>query len=155
MLMSKTPSVLPSNAITSEDILGKDVLDRDGVLVGVVDRLYLNPETVEILGFSVDKGFLRDGLIIGTDHIQEITAHAVFLSIRPSFRLRGASVFGVDGGLVGTVSEVVLASDSNEIAELVVRVRRKQSVRIPKEIIDTIDENVLLSVSLDEVLATS
>lgn len=138
-------SSLPSSAITSEDILGKDVLDADGVSIGVVDRLYLNPDGIEILGISVDKGFLRDGLVIGTRHIEEITLHAVFLNIRPAFRLHGAHVFDCDGELVGSIKEVALNQEQNQIQELVVKPRFKKSFAINGSLIERVEENVFLS----------
>ncbi|MFT4249771.1 MAG: PRC-barrel domain-containing protein [Candidatus Woesearchaeota archaeon] len=149
--MSRTHSNLPSNAITSEDILGKDVLDADGLHIGVVDKLYIDPASIQVLGFSVDKGFLRDGLMIGTKHVAEITAHAIFLTIRPAFRLRGVPVFGVDGGLVGHVQSVSLHEEDNTINELVVRVSRRKTIVITQDVIDRVDESVLLSVNADEL----
>jgi sporulation protein YlmC with PRC-barrel domain len=149
--MLKTSSILPSNAITSEDILGKDVLDADGVSVGIVDRLYLDPGSVDILGFSIDKGFLRDGLLVGTKHISEITPHAIFLNIRPAFRLQGSHVFDKDGELVGSIKEVALDQSQNSIEELVVKKRFKKSIIIPGHCIDSLDENIILNCNISEL----
>lgn len=149
--MSRTSSPLPSNAITSEDILGKDVLDTDGVNIGVVDRLFLNPDSVDILGISVDKGFLRDGLIIGTKHIAEITDHAIFLNIRPAFRLQGSHVFDVDGDLVGSVKEVALNEAQNSIEELVVKPRFAKPFTINGQYIAKVEDNVILNVDSEQL----
>lgn len=142
---SSSPSHV-EHAITSEDLLGKDVIDPSGTFVGVADILYLDPKSLEFIGISVDKGFLRTGLVIGAEYIREVTAHAVLLNTRPVFRIKGMSVFDAHGKKLGTVKEVVLSQSKNEIEELLVATSKlsKKAESVPASIIDRIDENVFL-----------
>lgn len=148
-LPSKT---LLEDAITSEDLLGKDVLDKDGVLVGVSNKLYIDPESIEVLGISIDKGFLRSGLLVGAEHIEQVTPHAVFLKIRPAFRLKGMHVFDLDGARVGAVTAVTLTDDYADISSLQVKPSRfSKPVEIPGSAIGSVEDNVLLRVRREEI----
>ena len=53
-----------SETITSDDILGKEVIDAEGGFVGVVENVIIDPENVEIIGISIDNGLLKKGLLV-------------------------------------------------------------------------------------------
>ena len=145
---------LLDEAITSDDLLGKDVLDCDGVLIGVTNKLYIDRDSIEVLGVSVDKGFLRTGLVVGADHVEHVTKHAVFLKIRPAFQIKGMHVFDVDGALVGVVKAVSLTEDYSEIASIQVKPSRwfAKTVEVSGYAIADVGENVFLSLHKNEVL---
>src|SRR3989344_8029989 len=92
--------------ITTDDMLGKEVIDTAGAFLGVVDKVFIDPKKVSIMGISIDKGFLKKGFHLGKEYIREITPHAVFLNIRPSLTLKGLWVFDVQGRKLGKVIEV-------------------------------------------------
>lgn len=143
---------LLEEAITTDDLLGKDVIDADGVLVGITNKVFVDPKTIELLGINIDKGFLQTGLIIGSEHVQHVTKHAVFLSITPGFQLKGAHVFDVEGGLVGSIVGVALTDDYAHISSLTIKPGRfKATFDIPGSAIQKVGENVLLSVHRDEI----
>ena len=56
-------------AVTSDDILGKDIIDVDGKLIGVTEKVFIHPNSLDFIGIEVDKGFLRKGFSIGKDYI--------------------------------------------------------------------------------------
>jgi len=144
-------------AITSEDVLGKDVLDSEGKLLGVSDKFYLDPKTLRVLGLSIDKGFLRSGLIISTDHVREVAKHAVFLNAQPVTRVRGMEVFDSDGARVGVVRYIELADDLNVIDAVLVKtgIFHNGKLRIPKRHIKKIETNVLLSITKAQLRASA
>lgn len=141
-------------AITSEDVLGKDVIDMNGVYIGVSDKFYLDPKTMQVLGISVDKGFLRKGFVISTNYISEVTKHAVFLNMGPSTLLKGKLVFGINGARIGKVASVELSHDTNEVAALVVKTGffGITRVRISKEYIKSKDKNIFLNITKSELM---
>ena len=128
-------------AITSEDVLGKEVIDKNGHILGVSDKLYIEPKTLRVLGISVDKGFLRKGMIISTPYIREVAKHAIFLTIQPFFLLKGKEVFGSHGGRIGKVTSVEAKGNSNDVAAIMVG-----DTRIPISEIDVIGKNIILTV---------
>lgn len=136
-------------SITSDDILGKNVIDSQGGLAGVAEKLFIDPVTLNVLGIEVDKGILHKGLTIGKGYIKKVTEHAIFLNTTIFYEIKGMMVFDVNGAKVGKVKNVRLYGWRNAIKELEVGGIRKTLI-IPKEMIATIGENVLLNVTRSE-----
>lgn len=144
-----------SKTLTSEDLLGKDVIDFDSTLIGVVEKVLIDPKTLDFVGISIDKGFLRKGITIGRNYIEEIKEHAVFLKIRVSYEVKGKLVFDSEGKVVGRVSSVDLYENMNKIVSLFVRrdniLFPGKEIVIPSRYIRTIGENVMLSVRKEDL----
>lgn len=131
------------SSITSDDVLGKEVIDAKGEFLGVVESLFIDPETVEVAGIAIDKGLLKKGLIIGKSYIKNIAPHAVFLNIQPAYNLKGMIVFDSEGKKIGAVREVQIHGTKNEIENLVVKSSLGE-ITIPAEYIKHIGDNVFL-----------
>src|SRR3989344_9019358 len=146
-----------SKAITSEDILGKEVFDIDGTLIGVVETVLIDPESLKLIGISVDKGFLKKGLSIGKNYIDRITKEAIFLRIQVAYEIKGKSVFDKDGKLLGKVSSIDLHGHKNHLKSIHVKshlfhyILNKEIV-IPEKYIDTIGENVILNKKKEQIV---
>ncbi|MEK6909230.1 MAG: PRC-barrel domain-containing protein [Nanoarchaeota archaeon] len=145
-----------SKALTSEDLLGKEVIDFDGTFIGVIEKVLIDPNELEFVGISVDKGFLRKGLTVGRNYINKITEHAVFLKIRVSYEVKGKVVFDKDGRIIGRVSSIELYENKNQIVSLIVRPNIlsflfKEEITIPSNCIREIGENVMLNVKKDDL----
>jgi len=143
-----------SKTVTSEDLLGKEVIDLDDGFIGVVDKVLIDPRKLEFIGISIDKGFLRKGLTIGKNYIGKITPHAVFLKIKVSYGVKGKIVFDRDGWIVGKVSSIELYKNKNKIISLIVKSGFSylgEEVMIPASYIEAIGENVMLSVGKNKL----
>jgi len=145
-----------SKAITSEDILGKDVLDLNGDIIGVVDKVLVDPSDFNTLGISIDKGFLRKGLTVGKGYIKTITEHAVILKIRVPFELKGRSVFDSEGKFVGEVSSIDLHGEKDKIKNINVKkgflsyFLRKET-HIPYHYVRKIADNIILNITREDL----
>ena len=136
-----------SNGITSEDILGKEVIDLDGRFIGVVEKVLIDPIELNFIGIEVDKGFLKKGLSIGKSYIARISDAAVFLKIKVVYEIRGMSVFDKIGAKVGVVSNIELWGEKNKIKKIYIkRGMLKKELEAPYEFIETIGQGVILSV---------
>jgi len=144
-----------SKTLTSEDLLGKDVIDFDGTIVGVVEKVLIDPKSLDFVGISIDKGFLKKGLTIGRSYIDEIKEHAVFLKIRVSYEFKGKIVFDSEGRVVGRVSSLELYDNMNGIVSLVVRkgnlIFQGKEILIPAKYVKNIGENVMLNVKKEDL----
>ncbi len=140
-----------NEAVTSDDLLGKDVIDADGKFIGVAEKVFIHPSTLDFMGIEVDKGFLRRGLSIGKDYIERIAKHAVFLKIRVAFEIRGMNVFSRLGENLGKVTNVELIGYKNEIKAIQIKHEGK-NVLIPLNYIVKIGEGVFLNVSKEELM---
>lgn len=138
------------DALTFEDILGKDVYDEANEFVGVSSNLYIDKKSMTVLGLAVDKGFVARGLVVGSAYIRRITKHAIFLRMRPAFRMRGMTVFDKRGARVGKVKEVEL-KDGNTVDSIIVRSRLLRKIRVSGSAIASVEENVFLNVGKEEL----
>lgn len=137
-----------SKAITSEDVLGKDVIDSEGGFIGVAEKIFINPETLDLVGISIDKGVMTKAITIGKSYIQKITNHAIFLKIRVVYEIKGMFVFDKHGKKIGKVTSIDLHGSKNKIKRIYVKPNLFQDkISIPINYIKSTEENVLLNVS--------
>ena len=133
--------------ISADDILGKDVIDDEGEYIGVTDKLFFEKKSLDFIGLSVDKGFLKTGLVIGKSYIREVTEHAVLLNTRPLYRLVGMKVFDKNGKELGHVDDVELADGKNELSAIHVKKNNfSKGTRIPADVIARVENNIILSI---------
>ncbi len=144
-----------SKTLTSEDLLGKEVIDFNGTFIGVVEKVLIDPNEMEFVGISIDKGFLKKGLTVGRNYIDKITENAVFLRIRVSYEVKGKIVFDKEGKIVGRVAGIELYENKNQIVSLIVRPNLflffRKPINIPSKYITEIGENVMLNVSKSDL----
>jgi len=137
--------------VTSDDILGKDVIDHDGDFIGIVEKIHIDPNTIEFMGISIDKGFLRRGLAIGKDYIDKITPHAVMLKIRPAHKIKGMQVFDLEGNKVGIVVKVDLVGRKNKVRGIIVKASMIKTYQISSNLIESVGHNVFLKIAKNEL----
>jgi len=142
-----------NKSITSEDILGKDVIDAEGGFIGVAEKIFIDPKLMNFIGISVDKGLIKSGLTIGKSYIDKVTDHAIFLKIRVVYDIKGMLVFDKNGKRVGKVSSIDLYGNKNKIKRLYVKSRSffKEKILIPEDYIENIGDNVILNVTLKQL----
>jgi sporulation protein YlmC with PRC-barrel domain len=99
--------------LTSDDILGKEAVDPEGEILGVVMKLHLDSESKSILGITVDQGLWRPDLFIGIDYVKMFGVDAIFLNSIPPSKYAKIPVYSYDGVYLGKVLEVV--SDRDQI----------------------------------------
>ncbi|MDP3965926.1 MAG: PRC-barrel domain-containing protein [archaeon] len=143
-------------AITSEDILGKEVIDAGGTFIGVAEKVFISPKFLDFIGISVDKGFIRSGLTIGKSYIDKIADYAIFLKIRVVYEIKGKLVFDRDGKKIGTVSSIDLYGEKNKIKNIYVKPSSvlfsfKNKIVIPADYIENIGDNVILNVTTNHL----
>lgn len=92
--------------ITSDDILGKEAIDPDGEILGVVTRIHIDRLQKLILGITVDQGFMKPEIFIGMDYIKTFGIDAILISVVPLEKYIGLEVLDAQGKKIGTVAEV-------------------------------------------------
>jgi sporulation protein YlmC with PRC-barrel domain len=138
-------------AITSDDILGKEVIDIEGSFIGIVEKVFFNSKTLDFSGIAVDKGILKKGLTIGRGYIERIATHAVFLKVSVSYEIKGMTVFDKDGVDLGDVMAVHLKGTTNVIDFLEIKLGGKKRLNIPDIYISSIGDNVLLNLCQKDI----
>ncbi|MBW2966207.1 PRC-barrel domain-containing protein [Candidatus Woesearchaeota archaeon] len=92
--------------ITSDDILGKDAVDPDGQVLGVVIKLHIDKEMKKMTGITIDEGFMKPNLFVGINYIKNFGIDSVFLSRIPTEKYVGLKVLDSKGKVIGTVKSV-------------------------------------------------
>ena len=145
-----------SKVITSEDILGKDVIDAEGAFIGIAEKIFIDQKSMNFIGISIDKGLIRSGLTIGKNYISKIADHAIFLKIRVVYDIKGKLVFDKNGKKVGTVSSIDIFGEKNKIKNIYVKpysilFSLKETIVIPSDDIENIGDNVILNVTTNSL----
>jgi sporulation protein YlmC with PRC-barrel domain len=109
---------MKSKIITCDDILGKEVLDPHGSILGVITKVHINVNSKSVVGLTVDMGLLKPDLFVGVNYIKHFGVDAVLLNKMPAEKLTGLKVLKFDGEPIGTVKDVV--KSGAKIKELVV-----------------------------------
>lgn len=108
------------NIITSDDILGKEVIDAQGEVLGVIQKLHIDKDKKCILGITVDQGFMKPDLFIGLEHIHQFGIDTIFLNTYPKNKIKGMDVITSNGRVIGTVKDVEF-SGSNQLKSIIVK----------------------------------
>jgi len=136
--------------ITSDDILGKEAVDTDGEILGVVIKLHIHNKEKYIVGITIDKGFMRPDLFVGIDFIHMFGVDAVFLNTVPGQKFKGLMVLSARGEVIGHVRDVI--REKARTTELIVAYRgkylKKKQLNIPISKVKEIGESVVLKTGI-------
>ena len=142
------------DVITSDDPLGKDVVDPEGRFIGVVEKVLIDPKTLDLMGIDIDKGFFKKGHSLGKSYVSHVTPYAVFLSVQVAYELKGKLVFDKDGRELGAVVDVTLIGGKNNVREIIVkRGFFGKKITIPHEYIKMKGENVILNLTEEKIVS--
>lgn len=137
------------NIVTSDDILGKDAVDSEGDILGIVMKLHIDRHTKKMTGITIDQGFMKPDLFVGMEYVRSFGLDVVFLNTIPADKLKGLDVLAADGRQIGTVHTVM--RDKNRISRIVVSSGRFSKTKLdimPSEI-EEIGKKVVLKKGWD------
>ncbi len=140
------------DAHTSDDILGKEVIDTEGSFLGVAEKIFIDKANMNFVGIAVDKGLVKKGFIVGKGYIERIAEHAIFLKTSIVLELKGLSVFDKNGEKVGKVKKIISQGNKNTIKELLVSNGFRKDISIYSEHISKIGHNIILNKLLKELI---
>ena len=130
--------------ITAEDILGKDALDPDGTVLGVVTRLHIDKEEKKLTGISIDMGLTKPDLFIGIDYVNKFGKDAVLLTNVPEVKFKGKRVISKTGQDIGYVKSVEMKNRKvNSVTVIMGGIRKKEKV-LPSSKIAEVGERIVL-----------
>jgi sporulation protein YlmC with PRC-barrel domain len=104
--------------ITSDDILGKEAVDPEGSILGVVTKVHIDKKNMKVTGITIDMGLLKPDLFVGSRYIRYFGIDAVLLNKIPHDKFKGLKVLTEGGELIGKVKNIV--ADKERIKEFVI-----------------------------------
>lgn len=101
------------NIITSDDILGKDVIDSDGDIIGVCSKIHVDQRNKQIVGITIDQGFMKPDLYVGLEYVKTLGVDSLLLTTSPKAKIKGLKVLDNYGKKIGFVDEVLSIGRTN------------------------------------------
>ena len=109
--------------ITSDDILGKDVIDSEGDIIGVSSKMHIDNRNKQIIGLTIDQGFMKPDLYVGLEYVKTFGVDSVLLNTSPKSKIRGLNVLDNDGKKIGFVSDIISIGKTNKFKGIMVKSR--------------------------------
>ena len=128
--------------ITSDDILGKEALDPEGEFLGIVMKIHIHRERKELVGVTIDQGFMKPDLFVGLESIEKFGIDALFINRIPLKKYIGKNVISSDGRKIGEVSNVTEARGILEKIEIIDANKKKKEIHSSR--IASLGSNVVL-----------
>ena len=133
---------MKKNIITSDDILGKSVVDAQGEVLGVTQKIHIDKELKQIVGITIDQGFMRPDLFVGLECIAQFGIDTIFLNTYPRDKVVGMEVINSIGKLLGHVVSIEYKG-KNRIKSIKVKLGSNETVYTSNKIRE-IGYNVVL-----------
>jgi sporulation protein YlmC with PRC-barrel domain len=127
--------------ITSDDILGKEAVDPEGQILGVVMKLHIDKESKKMVGLTIDQGFMKPEMFIGLSYIKNFGIDSVFLNRVPVDKFKGIEVMTAEGEILGKVKAV--KAERHKVQEITVA-KGMKTFSVPASSIDQIGSSVIL-----------
>jgi sporulation protein YlmC with PRC-barrel domain len=107
--------------ITSDDILGKDVIDNEGEIIGVSSKIHIDNRNKQIIGLTIDQGFMKPDLYVGLEYVETFGIDSIMLKTSPKSKVRGLNVLDNDGKKIGHVSNILSLGKTNRFRGIFVK----------------------------------
>lgn len=130
-------------------IIGKRVLSKNGIKVGRVKEIRVNPVSAKIEGFVVSQGFLAKTIYIGINYCDRLSTDGVILSMDPVIFLKDKKVVASTGEVIGKVVEVNRKGTTNAIESLTVRAWLRGTFNVPNSAIKYPGHSIILNSSFN------
>ncbi len=108
------------SGIRVQELKGKKVLDSNGKEIGTIMEIRLDPQTLNLDGIEMDRGFFGTDTFIGRKYITSLSLEGAVLNMSPVTDYKGMKVFDSSGKEIGTVKEVRTTGATNDISAIVV-----------------------------------
>ena len=111
-----------SKIITSDDILGKEAIDPEGTILGIITKVHIDKKNMKVTGITIDMGLLKPDLFVGASYLKHLGSDAVLLKKVPHDKYRGLRVLTEGGELIGKVKDII--TDKRKIKEFVISTKK-------------------------------
>ena len=138
---------VPANMITTSDLIGKKVIDREGIEYGKIKHIHIIQDTLTVSGVTIHQGFNKD-YFLSEDYIDKFTKETLLLS-RPPIRT-GIPVIDIDGHKIGKVKRLHKNYDTNELDSIEISDGLLHSKVISKSEVWGIGEKLILGMTKEE-----
>jgi sporulation protein YlmC with PRC-barrel domain len=133
--------------ITASDLIGKKVIDREGIEYGKIKHIHISQNTLTVSGVTIHQGFNKD-YFLSKDYIDKFTKETLLLS-RPPIRT-GIPVIDIDSHKIGKVKRLHKNHETNELDSIEISDGLLHSKVISKSEVWGIGEKLILGMTKEE-----
>lgn len=145
MVEIKHKSKAVKETLVAGDLINNKVYSNDGIYLGRVRDLHINPDKFSIEGIHIGKGLFSRYAYIGRDYIGKMSRKGVVLSITPLTELVNKKVLDSNGKVVGRVRVIYRNKKTNTLRSMVVeRGVFKKNLLVNRNMISDIGEKIVL-----------
>lgn len=138
------------SGIKTYELKGKKVLASNGKEIGTIMEIRLDPQTLNLDGIEMDRGFFGTDTFIGRKYITSLSTDGAVLNMSPVTDYKGLKVFDSSGKEVGTVKEVRTEGDTNNISAIVVGTGiLTNDVIFTKSDVRGVGDSIMLNIAVD------
>ncbi len=137
------------NTLDTYVLRNKRVLSKNGIKVGRVKHVQINPLSAKIEGFVVSLGLFSQPMYIGISYCDRMSADGLILSIDPVTFLKGRKVVASTGEVIGTVTAINRKGTTNEIESLEVSAWLRGTYPVPRSAIKYPGHSIILNSSFN------
>lgn len=130
-------------------LLGARVLSVNGIVVGRVREVRIDPGKLSLEGIFVSRGIFQPALYIGASYFERASNDAVILNIDPFVLLKGKGVVSSDGKRIGRIKDLIRDDFSNNVKEIIVGKLFGKDFKIPYENVKLTGKSTILKINYD------
>jgi len=131
--------------ITSDDILGKDVIDSEGEAIGVSTKIHIDNRKQTIIGLTIDQGFMKPELYVGLEYVKKFGVDSILLNTSPKSKVRGLKVLDSNGKRIGYVDDIINIGKTNRFQGINIKESAfKKAYTVKSKYIKEIGHSVIL-----------
>ncbi|MFW6013731.1 MAG: hypothetical protein ACOCQG_01020 [Candidatus Nanoarchaeia archaeon] len=134
--------------ITSDDVLGKDVIDSMGRYIGILSVLHIKKDTKALKGISIDTGFMKPSVYVGINKIMNLGIDAIYIKYTPGSRYLDLKVFDKKGGYVG---KVIKTDYEGTIVKRIILRSGFHKLVLDVDHISVLGRNIIIDITKEEV----
>ncbi len=137
-----------NKTVNFRKLLGAKVLSAEGIIVGRVREIRIDPKSMDLQGILISRGIFQLPLYVGRSYFEKVSNDAAILNIDPFVLLKDKKVITFDGKVIGRIKEIFRYDETNDIKSIIVGTLFKK-FNIPSENIKLIGKSVILKLSYD------
>lgn len=140
-----------NSGIEVNDLKGRKVLDMNGKNIGKVIEIRIDPQSLNLDGIEIDRGFFGTDTFIGRKYIASLSKEGIVLNMTPASDYEGMHVLDSSGRDFGRVKEIRTKGRTNNISAIVVGTGLLHNdVVFTKADVHSVGGNIMLNSIYDE-----
>ncbi len=135
--------------INLKEVLGREVISKNGRIVGRVHQVRMADNGMHVEGILVSRGFFRSKIFLSEGYINKLTEDSIVLNIDPFILFKNLKVVSSQGEVIGKVVDFVRSDNTNDVSALIVKGFMRGKFNIPSSFVKSVGYSLILKQSYE------